>query len=353
VRGVVTKIGSRIDGRVKSVEVEPGRHVVKGQVLLRLEDSHLQAALDRARGELQSALRELGSEKLGIEQDRRRLTAEIERAKAQVKKAKGELEAQKGSLVRLEKQFERIESLVKTGAAAIAELDKVTGDRDKALGMVNAAGAVLEAAESFHERSVIELDGLKVRENRFGVLEARVAIAQAQVATAASDLDATVIKAPEDGRVLEMIVNVGGSAKVGEPIIALWIGKAWIEAWADERDLHRIQVQNPVDISFDSIPDRTVAGRVESIGFVTDKQLQPATVPSTLHAFVRQNAMVPIRIALEDENPPVQLGLSVLVGIRKSPEKSEAVTARRPKASPAWMPSIKSAVTTNTAITQL
>src|SRR4249920_2602317 len=87
VRGVVTKIGSRIEGRVQSVDVEPGQQVTKGQVLLRMEDSHLQAALDRARGELQSALRELESEKLGIEQNRRRLTADIERAKGQVKKA--------------------------------------------------------------------------------------------------------------------------------------------------------------------------------------------------------------------------------------------------------------------------
>jgi hypothetical protein len=63
--------------------------------------------------------------------------------------------------------------------------------------------------------------------------------------------------------------------------------------------------------------------------------------------------MVPIRIALEDENPPVQLGLSVLVGIRKSAEKPEAISARRPKASPAWIPSIKSGVTTNAAITKL
>jgi len=55
VRGAVTKIGSRIDGRIKSVEVQPGQRVSKGEVLLRMEDSHLQAALKRARGDLQSA----------------------------------------------------------------------------------------------------------------------------------------------------------------------------------------------------------------------------------------------------------------------------------------------------------
>src|SRR6188768_915013 len=49
VRGSVTKIGSRIDGRIKSVEVEPGERVTKGQVLLRMEDTHLEAGLKRAR----------------------------------------------------------------------------------------------------------------------------------------------------------------------------------------------------------------------------------------------------------------------------------------------------------------
>ena len=48
--------------------------------------------------------------------------------------------------------------------------------------------------------------------------------------------------------------------------------------------------------------------------------MAPSLVPTTLHTFLRNSAMVPIRIALDDENPPVQLGLSVLVGIRKGAE---------------------------------
>lgn len=343
VRGSVTKIGARIDGRIKSVDVEVGQHVVKGQVLLRMEDTHLQSALQLARGELASATRELESEKLGIEQSRRALTFDIERFKGGVRKSTGELEGQKSILTRLEKQYDRISALVKTGAAATAELDKITGDRDRALAYVNAATGVLEAAESNYQRARNELEGLKVRENRLGVLEAQISIARAKVETAEADLEAVVLKAPEDGRVIERIVNVGGSAKVGEPMISLWIGNAWVEAWADERDLHKIQEGSPVDISFDATPSRKLAGRVESIGLVTDKQIQPTLVPSTLHAFMRQNAMIPIRIALEDENPQVQLGLSVLVGIRKGPDADPAAAS---------IPKTKSTAT-NAAITKL
>src|SRR5436853_7842948 len=65
VKGIVTKIGGRMEGRIKSVDVQVGQHVSKGQILLRLEDSHLQAALERAKAELESASKELESEKKG------------------------------------------------------------------------------------------------------------------------------------------------------------------------------------------------------------------------------------------------------------------------------------------------
>ena len=327
VRGAVTKLGARIDGRIKSIEVVPGQIVTKGQILLRMEDSHLRAALERARGDLKSAKLELENEKLSIAQARRRLTFEIDRSKLAIKKANSEVAAQTSSLTRLEKQYDRVSALVKTGAAAVAELDKITGDRDRSLAYVNSAGTSLEVAETNHERAKSELEGLQIRENRLGVMEVQIAVAQAKVDIAEADIESAIVTAPEDGRVIERIVNIGGSAKVGEPILSVWIGKAWVEAWADERDLHKIQPGSPVDISFDSSPDRKLTGRVESIGLMTDKQMAPSLVPTTLHAFMRNSAMVPIRIALDDENPPVQLGLSVLVGIRKGAE-SEAIAKK-------------------------
>ena len=87
VRGAVTKLGARIDGRIKSIDVVPGQNVTKGQILLRMEDSHLRAALERARGDLKSAKLELENEKLSIAQARRRLTFEIDRSKLAIKKA--------------------------------------------------------------------------------------------------------------------------------------------------------------------------------------------------------------------------------------------------------------------------
>src|SRR5438876_6444440 len=324
IKGLVTKIGARIEGRIKSIEVEAGQPVSKGQVLLRLEDSHLVAALERARAELESATKELESEKMGIEQTGRRLSLELQRVNGVRKKATGELEATKGTLVSLQKQFDRVTTLLKSGAAATSEMDRMTGDRDKAQGLLDAATGVLESAEFNYQKAMNELDGLSVRRARLSVLESHIAIARAGVAAAEADVGASVIRALEDGRVVERIVEVGGSEHVGEPIISLWIGRPWVGAWVDERDLRKFRIGSPADISLDASAKGKLCGKVEAIGLVTDKELQPAPVPATLHAFIRQNAMVPVRIALDGDYPGVQLGLSAVVGIQKDSPSSDA-----------------------------
>jgi multidrug resistance efflux pump len=324
VHGVVTRMGARIEGRIKSIEVNVGERVRQGQVLLRLEDLHLQAALKQARAELQTATHELRSERMAIEQARRRFTLEIERVSGARKKAAGELDAGKSTLARFEKDYERVAVLIQSGVGSTSEMDRITGERDNAQGCVKAAIGQLEAAESSYQEAMNELEGLKVREARLDVLQSQIALAQAKVALAEADLDAAVLRAPGDGRVLERIVELGGSAKVGEPMISLWLGRAWVEAWADENDLHKFRLGSQADISLDASSNGKLSGRVEAIGLATDKHLQATPVPSTLHAIVRHNAMVPVRIALDTDSSRLQLGLSAVVGIQKESAASEA-----------------------------
>jgi multidrug resistance efflux pump len=55
VRGNVSEIGARIGGRVASVAVDVGDRVQTGQVLVQLEDRHLQAELEEARAQVTGA----------------------------------------------------------------------------------------------------------------------------------------------------------------------------------------------------------------------------------------------------------------------------------------------------------
>ena len=323
IKGLVTKIGARIEGRIKSIEVEVGQLVSKRQVLLRLEDSHLVAALEGAQSELESATQELENERMGIEQSGRSLSLELRRVNGVRKQATGGVQATKGTLVSSQKQFDRVTTLLESGLAAASEMDQTTGDRDRAQGLLDAATGFLESSEFNYQKATNELDGLSVRRAQLSVLKSQIATAHARVATVEADMEASVIRAPEDGRVMERIVEVGGAARVGEPMISLWIGRPWVEAWVDERDLRKFQIGSPADISLDASAKGKLSGRVEAIGLVTDKELQPAPLPSSRHGWIRQYAMVPVRIALDGDNSAVQLGLSAVVGIRRDSGSSD------------------------------
>jgi multidrug resistance efflux pump len=134
---------------------------------------------------------------------------------------------------------------------------------------------------------------------------------------AKAQLDATVVRSPDDGWVIDRIVEPGGSAKVGEPLISLWLGAPWIEAWVDEKYLARIKVGNRADVVVTAFSDHKLRGRVEAIGVLADKELQGSPVPGTLHSLFSANAMIPVRISVSADHVRLQPGLSALVGIEE------------------------------------
>jgi membrane fusion protein, multidrug efflux system len=316
VRGRVHRVGARIDGQVKSVEVQPNQRVSKGDVLIHLEAEHLQAALREAQSEFEAASKRYDADKLSIEFDRRRLPLEVERSESNYRAVAAEVEAAASNQEKLEREYDRVHSLIKAGISSVSEMDRVQGERDNARALVRAAQGKLAAAESDCRVARVQLEGLRVREAGSSVLAAEMERTRQHVSSVQADLDATVIRAPADGWVAERIVEPGGSARVGEPMLSLWIGAPWIEAWADEKNLAGISVGSPVDVTFTAFPGRKLQGRVEAIGVLADKELHPGLVPSTLHSLFPENAMVPINVSVSADELRLQPGLSALVGIQ-------------------------------------
>jgi membrane fusion protein (multidrug efflux system) len=323
VKGRLHRIGARIDGQVKAIDVLPSQRVSKGDVLIRLQDEHFQAALREAQSELNSALKRYDAEKLAVEHERHLRPLEVERCESVRNAATGELEAASSNFGKLEREFVRIGNLIKAGITSTSEVDRAQADRDNARALVKAAEGNLAAAESNCRVAMVQVEGLRVREAGLDVLAAEVERARQHLSAAEADLSATVIHAPEDGWVAERIVEPGGSAKVGEPILTLWLGKPWIEAWVDEKRLSRIGIGKPVDVTLAAFVGRKLSGRVDAIGVLSDRELQATgSVPSTLHSLFPADAMVPIRITVDSGELRLQPGLSAIVGIH-SPESSE------------------------------
>lgn len=317
VKGRVHKLGARLDGQVKTVMVVPGQQVHKGDLLLQLEDDFYQANVRQAESELQSAIRQYDAEKLAIEHDRLRLAQDVQRSACVRSASAAEVEAAVSETNKWDRESERIKNLIAAGVASASEFDLVTAQRDSARAKLKAAHGRQDVAESDCRAARLAEDRLRVREAALEVLKAGVERDRQRLLAARAQLDATVIRAPDDGWVIDRIVEPGGSAKIGDPLIALWLGAPWIEAWVDEKHLARVKVGSRADIVVTAFRDQKLRGRVESIGVLADKELQGSPVPATLHSLFGVDAMIPVRISVATDHVRLQPGLSAVVGIEE------------------------------------
>ena len=272
VKGSITNVGAQLDGVVTGVEVDPGQHVVAGQVLARFEDHQLQANVLRARSRLAEATARSAS-----------ALARINAAQSQTEEARA-------------RHAQRV-PLAETG---VISLDELRGAETR-----------LRTTEALEQTAIADQQAVG----------AEVAAAEAELALAKADLEAALIRAPADGWVLRRIAEPGGSVVVGQPIIALWIGKeVWVEAWIDEDVLPRVTAGSEATVTVKPFPEREFHGTVESIGASTDFELPEASVPQPRNERMRATPVVPVRVRL-DEADGLFPGLSAVVAIRSKAAK--------------------------------
>jgi membrane fusion protein, multidrug efflux system len=272
VKGSITNVGGQTNGVVASVEVEAGDRVRAGQVLARFEDHQLQANLLRARSRLAEAM-------------------------ARASGARPRIDAAQSQSHEASVRYEQRVALAQSGAVSLDEL--------------RAAETRLQTTQAMERTALADQDAAV----------AEVSTAEADLAIARADLDASVIRAPADGRVLRRISEPGASVVVGQPIVALWIGRGvWVEAWIDQDDLAKVAVGNDVKVTTSSFPGRVFHGTVESIGVSTDFELPQNSVPQARNERMRTTPVVPLRVRL-DQSRGLMPGLSVVVAIQRTGTK--------------------------------
>ncbi|MDD5467473.1 MAG: efflux RND transporter periplasmic adaptor subunit [Anaerolineales bacterium] len=97
--------------------------------------------------------------------------------------------------------------------------------------------------------------------------EARLANAQASVASAEAKLADLQVKALFAGTIGDIYVRVGEWVSPGQPILVLAdLSRLRVETTdLNEIDVARVRVDDPVDVTFDALPDVAVGGKVRMI----------------------------------------------------------------------------------------
>jgi HlyD family secretion protein len=239
-------ISADVMGRVIELNVEEGDDVARGEVLLRIDPSQLEAAVSRAQ-------------------------ASLSQAQAQVAQ-------QRANLIRAERDFRRIEALW-TRDSTLVSPQQV----EDAQTTMEVNSSLLEAAE-------------------YGVSQAQAALAETN-----DQLSKTIIRAPISGKVTRLNVEAGETVVIGTmnnpgslilTISDLSVVEAVVEV--DETDVPEITLGDSAVVELDAFPGRQFAGRVTEIG-------NSAIVPPSTTAGTGQTAAIDFEVVITLEDPDVQL----------------------------------------------
>ena len=275
VTGYIVPVVPRVSGNVVEVNVGVNARVNAGDVLLRIDPSDYQLAVQQAESRLQQVTQELGG---GVEQ----LTV-AQAALSQAITQRDYIIAQARRVFELERQ----------GILPATDGDKARAEVEKSKADVEGARAQL--------KQVQQRIGDQSEDNAY-LREALAALEDARL-----DLARTEIRAPSDGGVTSVTVGVGNYAAAGQAIMTFVSSETiWVEAYLRENSLGNVKPGDPVDIALDSAPGRIFKGEVVSTGFAVNwrnaasvGQLQSV---SSENSWLRDAQRFPVIISFTDDS---------------------------------------------------
>lgn len=274
IEAFVVPITPQVSGTLVHVRTNNNQPVIADQELAVIDPIRYELAVQRAQADLQQASQTSAADVNAV------TTAQAKVAEAEANLRNAQVKGQ------------RIIKLSKVGAASVSRADDA---RSK----IEASVARLTSAQS-------ELEKTKNSLGMTGEDNARIKSALTALETAELDLSHTTIKAPSNGVITNLAVDVGHYASSGSPIMTFISTKdIWIQANMRENSLGHIKTGNPVELVLDAAPGRIFKGEVISVGYgVSDSSSDTlgglATIQTT-QGWLRQAQHFPVLIRFIDD----------------------------------------------------
>ena len=190
--------------------------------------------------------------------------------------------------------------------AARARLDQLKQGATK--NEIAAATANVNAAKAQLEQAKAQLDLLKagVSQEQIAVAEAGVKQAQVAVDTAKAQLDKLQLIAPFAGTIGTVHVRSGELAQPGQSIVTLGnLGALRVETTdLSETDIARVKEGQPVNVTFDALPGKTLNGKVARIA--------PMSTPG------QSGVNYVVTVLLDEIDPALRWGMTAFVDVQVS-----------------------------------
>ena len=273
-------------GRVAQVGVEEGDRVQPGQVLAVLDTRTLALQADQAAAQLRAQEENLRRLKNGAR------PAEIAQARSRLAAARADAQRARREQARLE----RI-ATASSGAVSVQDVDRA-----------RSAARVAQAAVK-ERQDALALVQEGARREEIDAADAQVAAARAQLALLRHQLDQGELRAPVTAVVRSRLLEPGDMASPQRPVLALAVtSPKWARIYVDESSLGQVKPGQAAQLSVDSRPGRTLAGRVGYISSVAE--FTPKSVQTEV---LRTSLVYEVRVLVDDPDDALRLGQPVTV----------------------------------------
>jgi HlyD family secretion protein len=266
IEGDHVTVSSKFPGRVVELEAREGDKVLKGGVLIRMDDAQTKAKVDQAArlvdslmAQVEAAHTSLAVLNLEVPLSIEAATAKVESARAAVQKAKAvEYEARRDT--------DRIRALLPDQAVSQQLVDQADARWKVAVTEIAVARAALDQTAKELAQAELGWDRIRTKEAEVAALERQRDQADATLAEAQSVLDDLTIVAPTDGTVTTRMVDVGEVVAAGAPLLELVdLDRLYLQVYVPELQIGKIRLDLPARIHTDAFPDQPVDATVRYI----------------------------------------------------------------------------------------
>jgi HlyD family secretion protein len=251
-------VNSKVTGRVAWIGVEKGDKVKEGQVVVRLEDQEFRALYEQARGGYESSKARLAEMEHGSRPE------EVQQAEHNLSEARATAANDKINL-------DRMRDLAAQGVVSRQALDDATARND-------ASQQRVHSLEQMFQMSKIGPRSEQIQRARADVIQA-----QGQMDYAKAQLDATVIRAPVSGTILERTAEKGelvtaqfASGAEGGPrgsVVALAdLNDIQVELDIAQDDFAKLGAKQEATVILDAFKDRSYKGVIGEISPEANRQ---------------------------------------------------------------------------------
>lgn len=294
----IVTVAPRIAGYVEAVAVIDNQDVRAGQPLVRIDARDADAQAREAEARIGLAETQMSGARAQI----REQLATIDQARAQLAAARIKADYDAGEVA-------RYRPLAASGAETGQQL------------------AQLEAAARQSVHSVqAQMAALTTQERRVASIQAQVGegaahgrAAKASLAAANVDVEASIVRAAEGGRVGDKTITVGQYVQAGTPLMSIVpLDALYVTANFKETQVAMMRRGQPVSIRVDALAGVPLEGRIESLSPGTGAQFSLLPPQNATGNFTKVTQRVPVRISILA--PPavrklLAAGLSVSVSV--------------------------------------